>query len=184
MSDRFHIPQNEHGLIRVFSIDLPPEEIPAFTERDGDDWPLRAALGAGTLDPEHVEVFPVSDLTGVGLSGYLNEGLGVAEADLAADRARLDGLTGHVLIVRSRAFEGREQHIMPQPPLRWIGTWREESAPVQFEPLPSESAAPSDVPPPDPARPERSDAAISGRVAMIALLVIFAMTALMIWMAT
>jgi len=181
MSDRFHIPKNEHGLVRLFSIDLPPEDIPSFVEENGDDWPLRAALGAGHLEHEYIEVFPVSDLTGLGLIGYMNEGLGISQADLAGDRAQLDAVSGHVLVVLSRAFGGHEQQIAPQPPLRWIGTWREERAPVQFETLPHESAQ-GEVP--VETQPEKpSEAAMSGRVAMIALLVIFVLTGLMIWIA-
>ena len=46
------------------------------------------ALGAETLDPEHVEVFPVSDLEGVGLAGYLEDGMGVPADQLEDMRAR------------------------------------------------------------------------------------------------
>ena len=114
------------------------------------------------------------------LSGYMIEGLGVAEAEIAADKPQLDALKGHVLIVLSRAFSGHEQTVSPQAPLRWIGTWAEETAPVEFEPLPSgdtEGAVNTKT------RSRPSDAAMSGRVATITLLVLFALVGVMVWIA-
>lgn len=172
MSETFDVKSTEHGLVRLFAVDLPPEKIESFDAED--------ALGVKALDHAHVELFAISDLTGLGLSGYMNEGLGISRDDL--DSARLDALTGFVLIVRSAAFRGQETTLTTKAPLRWIGTYPEESAPVKFEPLPS-AAALGDVPPPPITRKRPSDAAMSGRVAMIALLVIFALTALVIWLA-
>jgi hypothetical protein len=171
MSETFHVKSTEHGLVRLFAVDLPPEKIESFD--------VAEALGVKALDPAQVELFAVSDLTGLGLSGYLNEGLGIAREEL--DSARLDALTGCVLIVRSAAFQGQSVKLSPKAPLRWVGTYPEESAPVKFEPLPS-AAALGDVPPPT-SKKRSSDAAMSGRVAMIALLVIFALTALVVWLA-
>ncbi|WP_371225693.1 hypothetical protein [Roseovarius sp. 2305UL8-3] len=170
MSERFEINATERGIVRVFTVDLPEEEIEQFDPA--------SALGVTSLDPQYAELFPVSDLKGVGLSGYMTEGLGIAEDEL--DKARLDALKGHVLIVLSAAFAGEAVTLTPKAPLRWIGTYTEERAPVQFEPLP-DAAAQGQITPQGKKAP--SDAAMSGRVATLALLVIFVLTGIMIWIA-
>ena len=170
MSETFTIRANEHGLIRVFVVDLPKREI------DGFD--VAHALGPGALDPAQVELFDLSDIGEIGLSGYMNEGLGIAPDEL--DAPRLDALSGPVLILRSAAFRGQAVTLTPKAPLRWIGTYAEQTTPVKFEPLPAGKPENGGASEPK-TRP--SDAAMSGRVAMTALLVIFALTALMVWVA-
>lgn len=180
MSERFRIGADEQGLVRIFAVDLPAAEVARFAARGPSDWPLREALGAGQLDPQYLELFPVRDLEGVGLPDYMTEGLGIAEADVAEDRARLAALEGHVLVVLSRAFGGVAQEIAPRAPLRWLGTYPEARAPVRFRPLPDEAAKGQVA---GPAGKRRSDAAMSGRVAMVALLVLFVLVAVMVWIA-
>lgn len=186
MSERFEVNEHERGIVRLFAVDLPPEKIGPFSEEplgeENDDapWPLQEALGARYLDSDFIELFPISNLTGLGLPGYMTEGLGIAEKDVEGDLARLSSLDGHILIVLSSAFGGFAQTLSPRAPLRWIGTYAEETAPVQFEPLPSE-AAQGNVN--TETKPGPSNAAMSGRVAMVALLVLAALVAVMIWIA-
>ncbi|SHI95257.1 hypothetical protein SAMN05444000_10431 [Shimia gijangensis] len=136
----------ENGLIRLFSVDLPPEEITLFRTRsfdkDGEQssWPLWDALDPTYLDEDFIEFCDIASLEDLGLTGYMTEGLGVSEVDVAQDAARLSAITGHVLIVFSSAFDGIAQTLTPRAPLRWIGTYREDKAPVVFAPLPSEAA--------------------------------------------
>jgi hypothetical protein len=159
------------GLVRLFQINLPPEQVESFS---GDLQKVQHALGATQLDTNYVEVFALSDLTGLGLTGYMTEGLGIPAQDFAAEQARLDALEGDILVVLSRAFEGIAQTLTPMAPLRWIGTYAEESANVTFEPLPDESArgvAPVAVKKPT------SNAAIQGRVATVVLIFL----ALFVW---
>lgn len=172
MSERFEVRGDEHGLVRLFLVDIPPGEVDGFDPA--------AALGIEKLDPGQIEVFPLTDLKGLGLSGYMREGLGIAEEEI--DAARLDALEGVVFVLRSAAFEGATLTLAPRAPLRWIGTYREETAPVSFERLPDASARGA-VAPEEPAEKRPSDAAMSGRVAMVALLIIFALTALVLWIA-
>ncbi|MFU1478961.1 hypothetical protein ACM25N_15120 [Roseovarius sp. C7] len=178
MSDTIQVPADEHGVIRVFRVQLAAEEIADFAGQSGEGAALAAALGVERLNPEYVEVFPVSDLTGLGLAGYLSDGLGVPPEDLAADRAMLEAVEGYVLVLSSGALEGRAETLRPRAPLRWMGTWHEAGQPVEFKPLPAGGAqggvhtAPVKTP---------SNNAILGRVAMMALLVLFALTALMVW---
>ncbi len=186
MTEQFNVASNEHGIIRLFTI-LPETDLNTFAARpagtatpDDRPWPLGDALGVDDLDANFVEIFDVTDLTGVGLADYMIDGLGIAEADIAPHRAQLEAIRGNVLIVFSSAFGGHSATITPRAPLRWIGTFTEETAPVQFEPLPSGDAkgnvnAVTRSPP--------SDAAISGRVASVVLLVLALLVGLMIWIA-
>ena len=128
------ISAHETGLVRLFSVDLPADEIDAF--RSGTPSALEQALGTGGLDPAYVELFDIADLEELGLRGYMRDGLGVAEAELTEDAARIDALEGPVLVLLSGAFRGKEHTLAPRAPLRWVGTWREEKAPVHFEPMP------------------------------------------------
>ncbi len=128
------IAAQETGLVRIFSVDLPADEIDAF--RAGSPSPLEQALGTRDLDPAYVELFDVADLEELGLRGYMRDGLGVAEAELAEDAAQIDALNGPVLVLLSKAFRGEARTLTPRAPLRWVGTWREEKAPVTFEPMP------------------------------------------------
>lgn len=136
----------ERGLVRLFAVDLPADEIETFrtpdTNEDGDlvAWPLKAALGASYLDEDFIELFPVRDLEELGLRGYMVQGLGIAEADVAEDALRLDAVKGSVLVILSNAFGGFAETLAPRAPLRWIGTYKEETAPVTFAPLPSDAA--------------------------------------------
>ena len=140
MSDRIEVKSGDRGRVWVFAVDLDPAEIEGFTRRNGS-WPVQQALGAEALDPAHVDVFPVDDLESMGLSGYLAEGYGIPEEQLADMRARLDAVRGWVLVLSSRALEHRPQTLTPRAPLRLLASFSEESRPVSFAPLPSEAAA-------------------------------------------
>ena len=175
MSDTFQVTESERGLVRLFSIDLPAEEIDKLREPE-----LAQALGVDALDIDQIDLFTIEDLKGLGLVGYMTEGLGIAEAELADDRTRLDALKGPMLVVRSAAFKGQSATLTIQAPLRWIGTYAEEHAPVQFEPLPTGGTEGTTAP---AGKPRPSDAAISGRVATVALLLIFIFTAILVWIA-
>jgi hypothetical protein len=179
MSTRIQITAREHGVVRVFAIDLEGDALKAFLRR-GDSWGVQEALGAETLNPDLVEIFDVADLTGLGLSGYLDEGQGIATTELDPMRAQLDAIKGTVMVLPTSAFAGTAQTLSVRAPLRLIASFNEDRPPVTFEPLPDASAK-GVVPP--PARSKPSDAAMSGRVATLALLVIFLLTALMVWIA-
>jgi len=142
MTDRMHIGAGERGLVRVFAVDLPPEDARAFVKASEDPfgWPLPDALGAEGLDPEWVDLVIPRELGTMSLSEFLIEGPGVSEAALSGDRARLDALTAPVLVLPSRAFGGQAQQLSPEPPLRWIGTYAEDRADPPGPPLRSPAA--------------------------------------------
>lgn len=184
MSETFQISPTEHGVIRLFTVNLPADQIAGFTETDpaqAGAAPVQKALGVDHLDTDFVELFPVSNLSGLGLAGYLTEGLGVAEADVRPDASRLNSLSGHVLVVLSQAFGGQAATLSPTAPLKWIGTYTEEGASIRFEPLPSDSAKGTIAAP--PGKPAKSDARVGGMIAMYALIAMFALVALIIWVA-
>ena len=144
MSSEWSIPAGEHGVIRVFALDLDETDADRFARAvsgAADGGPVRDALGAGALDPEFVEVFPVSDLAEMGLAGYLVTGLGAAEDQVTPFQSQLDGIRGHVVIVLSSAFGGEAMALSPRAPLRPVVTVREPLPMPSFTPLTSEGAS-------------------------------------------
>ncbi len=190
MTGKLTVPAQESGVVRVFAVNLPPAQVAAVLRdtaappaQTGDlpETPAAATLlGWPGLDTRQTEVFAIADLTGLGLSGYLTEGLGLAPDQIAPDQPRLAALDGYVLILRSRAFRGQSLDLDLPQELTLIGTYHEASPPVQFEPLPDAGAQPA---PQKPSRKPVSNAAMSGRIATAALLVLFVLTALVVWMA-
>lgn len=145
------IPEAETGVVRLFAIDLPDAEARAFASDPGA---LARALGAEGLDARHVDVFPVSRVSALGLATFLAEGHGIAPADLAPEADMLEALEGHVAVVTSGAFRGRAMTLAPSPPLRLLGTWREDRPPVSFGALPPGTGpTPPRAEPPAPPRP-------------------------------
>ncbi|EBA12090.1 hypothetical protein [Roseobacter sp. CCS2] len=183
MSETFHIKATERGVIRIFMANLTTEQAETFTQSPDEDTPapINRALGVSNLNTDFIELFPLSNLAGVGLAGYLVEGLGVAEEDVKPHASRLNAMSGQVLIVLSQAFGGFETTITPTAPLKWIGTYTEEGSAVKFEPLPSEGA---EVTPGTPTgKPPKSDARVGGMIAMYALIAMFIFVGLLIWVA-
>lgn len=129
------IPAHDRNGVRVFAARLTPEDLKRDKARL-----VGELLGDPDLDPAFVELFDLADLSGLGLPGYLAEGLGVPETALAADRARLEAVTGPVLILLSKALHGRAVTLTPDPRLTLVGTYAEERPPVHFEPLPTAAA--------------------------------------------
>lgn len=140
MSDTIDIPQGGTE-VHVFALELDGPQAEDFVaEPDGDGWPLKVALGAQALNATLVDYFPVSDLAGLGLAGYLIEGLGCEEAPVEADRAALDAVTGHVVILRPGAAGPQAATLVPRPPLRYIGSYPEARPETTMERLHTPSA--------------------------------------------
>ncbi|WP_299549976.1 hypothetical protein [uncultured Tateyamaria sp.] len=176
MSADLRIPPNERGVIRVFALSMTDQDARALKD---DSDAIDAALGT-SVDANQVEVFPVSDLEGVGLVGYLAEGNAVAAEQLSPDKAKLDKLGGWVMIVFSLAFEDRETVLEPVAALTLIGTYGEVRTDWRAtETVEADSAKPYSAPP-ETVKKKPSDAAMSGRIAMIALLVLGLLTWVMI----
>lgn len=140
MSDILDIPAEEHGLVRVVSVDLPLEEAQTLLDDDGRG--LKRITGASALDPDHIDLFDMNDLSGMPLADYLTEGHGISEAELAPVRSQLERVKGRVMVMRSAAFERLAQQLRVAHPLRWIATFGEEQDPVPLEKPRAESAEP------------------------------------------
>lgn len=182
MSDSIQIKASETGAVRLFIVDIAPAEIDAFRARNGR-WPLREALGAEALDPDHIDIFDAADLTGVGLSGYLSEGHAIPDDQINEARAQLEALQGTLMVVTSSAFLGQAQTLTPRAPLRLIASFSRAQDPITFQPLPDASAR-TPVFEEKPPRKTPSDAAMSGRVASVVLLVLALLVLVMVWIAS
>lgn len=165
------VPKAERGHARIFAVDLPAAEAENLTREE-----LATLLGIETLAEDQHEFFPVGNLEGIGLAGYLTEGMGMDPAEVRADAARLNALKGHVLILPSAAVRGLT--LTPRAPLRWIGTYSEPVTVAPMDRLHSDAAERSVSPTPPTKRP--SEAKVMGRVALVALAVIALLVVLMI----
>lgn len=58
------------------------------------------------VNTDQIELFPVTDLSGLGLSSYLTTAFAVEDSALGDDARRLDALQGPVLLVPSDAMSG------------------------------------------------------------------------------
>ena len=191
MSD-LTVTRGERGVVRVFALDLPKEQVAAFTtetyhEEDDDrvDWPLRDALGIAHMDHDFVEVFPVSDLGEMDLGTYLVNGHGVSEDQVAAQSEALAGVTGHVVIVLSGALETHDGPITPSGPLRHVATFREAPPETPVTTLEAESARGEVTRDVNAIRRDatKRDRRQSGMVATVALLVLAAVVVAMVLIA-
>lgn len=177
MSEVIHIPANEHGVVRLFALDMRPEQA-AFLKEPGALGQVLGLEGSG-LDPDlqQVEIFPVSDLEDIGLAGYLSEGLGIPQDQIAQDRAMLDALEGQVLLIRSRAFRGQEARLTPAQQITLKGTYGERQTSWDAAPQTAESAKPYSAPPLPP-RAARDKARRTGAVLFA---VVMALILLLLW---
>lgn len=133
-----NVPASETGKVRVFALNMDEDDATALREPGGPD----GVLGVLQVDPAYVEVFPVKDLDGLGLAGYLTEGCGISTEQIAPDTARLNSLGGHVMLVFSRAFSGRAVTLHPTSDVTLIATYDETPLDWSGPPIVTESAKP------------------------------------------
>lgn len=141
------IPKAERSVIRVFDLDMKPEQARFLLEPGA----LAQVLGIEDIDLEHVEIFPVSDLEELGLAGYLIQGCGIPQDEVAPDRAALAAISGHVLLLRSRAFRGCETRLTPASQITLVASYGEKpinwSAPAMAAPDSSKLSSGAKTPP-------------------------------------
>jgi len=166
------IPANDHGKIRVFRV-VPPGPT-GILDKTSDA--LSAALGTTALNPDFVDVFDAAALDTMSVADFLRQGYGF---DLdKADETMLAGLAGIIILVMSRATGGNAVELTLGPDVIHVTTCGEGAQLTAPEILTSDAAKGAITPPP---LKQKSDAAIGGRVAMVALVVMFAVFGLMIW---
>ena len=134
------IAPHERGVIRLLALDMRPEEV-KFLREPGTAGQVPGVEG---LDPEQIDVFPVSDLEDPGLCGYLNEGGGVSGDQL--NRGVPEAVEGWVMVLRGAVFGGREATLSPDSRLRLIDTFTEEATNRASGTIETESAKPFPAP--------------------------------------
>lgn len=183
MTEHLTIQPNETGLVRVFFLTR-PADMPRGQTLTPDQ--IATWLGADALNVVDVQHIWTDDLTDdLGLPELLTQGYDIDPAQIAAQDATLNAVTEMhptaIVIARSGAFLNRPLTLPQDGPLYLVATFQEPGSAVTFEPLPN--------PDPeaileDPTQKKRaSDAAMSGRIATVALLVMALLVWLMIWIA-
>jgi hypothetical protein len=159
------VASHERGVIRLFSLDMRPEEAKFLREPGAAD----QVLGVDGLDAAQIDIFPVSDLEDLGLYGYLHEGGDVSEEQL--NRTMLEAIEGWVMVVRSAAFQGHATKLNPDPRVRLLGLFTEEATNWTGGTIETESAKPFSAPqnPVEHNAPRRIGSAM---LAVIALLIV------------
>ncbi|KJZ18023.1 hypothetical protein [Loktanella sp. S4079] len=169
------IPATDHGQIRVFATDMPlSADVTGKTETG-----IAALLGA-SVDVTYIDVVCISDLGAMTLSEYIASGYDMLPD--AVDKAAVDAITGYAILLLSRATAGKEVALNLAPGLRHVTTYSPTLRMAPPADLPSD-AAEGVLPPPQPAKAPKSDARISGMVATAALVVMFLIVGMMIWIA-
>lgn len=168
------ISRAEHGTIRVFAISGPFEDMSRALKQQSKT-ALAADLLGYALSEGDFELFALSDLTGVGLHGYLSEGYEVDKDALRADRARLEALDGYVLLVFSRISMQGDVTLTPSSDLTLIGTYAEPKAKHTAAPIPTEASKPYSGVTDEPKAPRRSrvGSAFTAAAGVLALLIIW-----------
>ncbi|MDO6590804.1 hypothetical protein DS901_10415 [Loktanella sp. D2R18] len=180
--DAFAPARAHEKVVWVFAIDLPAEEIANFKEEKYSDddapiSPLVAALGLAHIDTDFIEVFDTETIRDYGFAKYLTDANGMNPAQVNPETAMLAAITGHVLLVFSDAL--KDQTLAPKAPLRFVGRYSASPSIHPVQKIETE-AAKGVLPQP---QPPKSDARMSGMVATAALVVMFLIVAMMIWIA-
>ncbi len=170
-----HIPANDFGQIRVFEVRgaLPENAIKKTPEG------LKTLFGTDALDPTYIDIIKINDLSSMSLTDYIARGYDMEAAD--HDIAAVNGIEGYAILIMSSAAGGAEATLELAPELRHITTYVPKAQLQVIEPLTSDSA--KGVINGPPGKPPKSNARIGGMIATIALIVLFLLVGLMIWVA-
>ena len=168
------IPANDHGAIYVLELNRPaPDGLD-----DKTDAAMMAIFGNVVLNTDYIDAVSPGMLTDMTLPDLIRNGYDVPMSDAQAEELR--GLFGTVILVMSAAFGGAAMTLNLPSDVRLVATLRdtpEMNAPRSI----TTDSAKGTLP---PARKKPSDAAMSGRIATLALLVLFALVGVMIWIAS
>jgi hypothetical protein len=178
MAQTIHIPAFSPRRVVVLAVNRPAAALRKASDAATRSELVAELLGRNDAELSHVDLIAVEDLDEIGLAGFLIDGPGVPADELAPHKTRLEALTGLVLILYPGVFEG-DTEITLGPDLTLIAELPQEPTSWQAaQTLTSEAATEL-----TPGKKLPSDAAMSGRIAMLALLVIALLTAAMIWIA-
>ena len=167
MSDTLDIAPGETHVVRLFRLDMSPEQVRFLRD---DPAALADILGLDQIDPAHADI--------IRLSGYLVDGIGVDAAEIASDRARLDAMEGHVLVLLSRALGDSVTRLTPGSGVTLVATYRQVATDWSAKPMQSDSARPGSgtraAPREERARSRRIGGAIFAAVMAVLVLIILA----------
>lgn len=166
-----HIPANDHGAIYVLELNRPAPDGLA----DKTDAAMMAVFGNVVLNTDYVDAISPGMLEDMTLPDLIQGGYDMAVPDAVAEELR--SLFGTVILVMSAAFGGTEMTIDLPSDVRLVTILRDTPTMAAPRPIQTDSAK-GTVP---SSRKKPSDAAMSGRIATYALLILFALVALMIW---
>ena len=167
------IPANDHGAIYVLELIRPtPEGL-----EDKTDAAMMAVLGPVVVNTDYVDAITPGMLTDMTLPDLIRNGYDTPMTDAQAEQLR--ALMGTTVLIMSAAFGGQAMTIDLPSDVRLVTVLREE--PTMAAPRPIQTPSADGTLP--PARKKPSDAAMSGRIATYALLVLFLLVAVMIWIA-
>lgn len=176
MIDALAIKAHEHGVVRVFALDMPVEQV-RFLQEPGAVGQL---LGVDQIDPGYVEIFPVSDLEELGLAGYLSEGCGIPDDQITPDLGKLKAVDGYVMVLLSRAFGGAETKLTPAPRIRLIAVYQEDPVDWTGTPMQTDSALPNSAATVSPRQARAISRRMGGTVFVIFMLIIAAVLFLVV----
>ncbi len=168
------IPDTDHGKIRVFSVSDP---VDGLSDREIEA--LVATFGNAPLDPDFVDVIHTDDLDDMSLVDYVVQGYDIQpdESDIGA----FSLVEGTVVLIMSRAHEGREVTLSLAEGVRHIttlGRGARMTVSAQIDTKSSEGSAAIGDP---VGKPPKSDARIGGMVATVALILMFVLVGVMVW---
>ncbi|MFT5065531.1 MAG: hypothetical protein ACJAXK_000532 [Yoonia sp.] len=168
-----NVPANDHGAIYVLELNrLAPDGLDTKT-----DAAMMAVFGNVVLNTDYVDAITPGMLAEMSLPDFIRNGYDMPVSTIQAEEMR--GLMGTVVLVMSAAFGGDAMNIDLPSDVRLVMVLHETTAMAAPRPITTDSAL-GTVP---PKRKKPSDAAMSGRVATYALLVLFALVVVMIWIA-
>lgn len=170
---KLDIPANDHGAIYVLEFQgTPPEGLAEKT-----DTAMLAVLGPIVVNTDYVDAITPGMLTDMTLPQLIKHGYDMPISDSDSDILR--GVIGTAVLVMSAAFGGQAMTIELPSNVRIATVLRE--TPVMRAPEPLTSDAAKGTLSTKPAKPAKSNARMSGMVATYALLAMFALVGLMIW---
>lgn len=178
MTQTVKIPAFSPKPVIVLAVNRPEEVLRKATKGADRKALISDLLGRTDAAMTHVDLVAVQDLDEIGLTGFLRDGPGVPAQELVPYRARLDALEGFVLILYPGVFNV-DTEVALGADLSLIAVLNQE--PTHWEDAHAlRSDAATEL---TPGKKIPSDAAMSGRVAMVALLAIALLTWVMVWIA-
>lgn len=167
----------EQGVVRLFVLIRPTDMKRGYSPTIED---IAGWLGVKALDAADIQHIWTDDLTeALGLPEMLMDGYGIDPAQVEAALPVIDAVSDLYptvfVFIRSGAFMGRAVTLPDDSPLTVVEAFTEPGADINFEPLPNPDPQAVLADPPQKKKP--SDAAMGGRVATIALLVM----GLLVW---